>query len=478
MKPKEGPQALSKEHINHKNLQGHNALGFAIKNKMHDVELKLIVLVADNHPLLAACKEGREDMAFKLLGVEDNINHADENGETALTYAIGNHMKDTALELIRRGANCDVVTKKKDTPLQMACRKNKETGTGLPEVAKELLKGPNEGRPGLSKEHIDMVKPFDPKINPRTGHYALYHAIDSRMTDIALDIIRRGARCNVPTYHGDTPLEVACNFGLTEIAKELLKGSDKGGPALSTEHINHKNYHGATSLLLAISSHMLDVMKMLIDRGGECGSMLHTACQTSFDEGVVYLLTSPKNKKHIEVINENGEDGMMPLEWAVKNHLSGAIVELLKQGARLRNKKGSLIEIKSEDFKAFLDELVTVEKYGKWSQKEDERLVFNYKFLYEGGHDNTPILNSILNLSPEHKEVVKHPLVQAILVKKWKKMLPVWVTWIILKIIFFGLIVVFASILYTSSQPGTVESDTVLVQDVKEATKDSCQNLT
>jgi len=321
-----GPRALNKEHISHKNLQGHTALDFAINNKMFEVKLKL---VADGHPLLAACKEGREKKAIELLRIDDNINYVDEEGETALTYAIGNHMKDIALELIRRGAKRDIVTRMRDTPLQMACRKNKKTGTGLPEVAKELLNGENKGMPGLSKEHINLVKPYD--------HPIIYHAINSHMTDIAVDLIRRGARCNVPTIHGETPLGKACTLGLTEVAKELLKGSDEGGPALTTEHINHKNVHGAHALANAISSHMLDVMKILIDRGSECKNMLYWACGTSFGEGVVYLLTSPDNKKHIDAINVKVH-GMMPLEWAVKNQLSGAIVELLKQGASLKKR--------------------------------------------------------------------------------------------------------------------------------------------
>jgi len=504
LKPKEGPQALSKEHINHKNLSGHTALDFAIWMDMDDVELKLRASLAGGHPLLAACKKGCEKEAIELLRIEDDINYVDEDGETALTYAIGNHMKDTALKLIRRGAKCDVVTKNGDTPLQMACRKKKEPehpeaqGAGLPEVAKELL----EHIDLEDLEHIDLVKPFDPRINFYTGYYALHHAIDSRMTDVALDLIRRGARCDVPTFHGDTPLGKACHNGLSEIAKELLKGSEEGGPGLTTEDINHKNCHGANPLCLAICSHNLDleVMKMLIDRGGESENMLSLASRHSNDEFVVYLLTSANKNEQIDVINKE-DHGRTPLEWAVKNHLSGATVELLKQGASLLKpaqpaqpgkpaqpgttaqpgkpaQPCSIIEVKSDDFKTFLDELMTTDKFGSWSQKWAERLVFNYKFLFEGGYDNTPILDSIINLSPDHKELVKHPLVQAFLVEKWKKMLPMWRFWIILKIIFFGLIVVFASVLYTSSMPGTMESDAVLGQVEKEATKHSCQNLT
>ena len=93
-------------------------------------------------PLLVACKEGRaEDARQKLRKKKsalskEHINHVDNDGATALMWAIEMGMEDIAIELIARGAKCDVVQSKdtsakmeegckvlqqEDTPLILAC---------------------------------------------------------------------------------------------------------------------------------------------------------------------------------------------------------------------------------------------------------------------------------------------------------------------------------------------------------------------
>ena len=79
-----------------------------------------------------------------------------------------------------------------------------------------------------------------------------------------------------------------------------------------------------------------------------------------------------------------------------------------------------------------------------WMAKSEEKLVLNYSFLTHEGEDQTQVLNSIINLSSEHRELVKHPTVKAFLLMKWKKIVPMWTLWVILKLIFLMNLVGFA----------------------------------
>jgi len=275
------------------------------------------------------------------------------------------------------------------------------------------------------------------------------------MSDVALHLMKRGAKCDVITNSKETPLSLACGRGLPEVAEELLK---EGGPGLSLKHINTGDVTVQTALTGAISTHMLGVMKKLIDLGADCGpsyTPLYEACRYSFKEGALELLT---RKKYLKDINtKQGYNGMMPLEWAVRNNLSAVVVELLKQGANIQKNEKEVIEIKQEDFQAYLDESLTIDKLEwKWVAKSEEKLVINYSFLSRDGEDQTPVLKSVLNLSTEHRELVKHPLVRAFLMMKWNKYRYMWIPWIILKLLFFINLVYFAWFLHVSNAQGAI----------------------
>ena len=72
-------------------------------------------------PLLLACKEGRAEEAKELLEAKDpplsieDINELDDEGESAFTWAIASKMVSVALDLMARGAKCDIINNDKST---------------------------------------------------------------------------------------------------------------------------------------------------------------------------------------------------------------------------------------------------------------------------------------------------------------------------------------------------------------------------
>jgi len=450
--------ALSSEDINKEDDNGETALTLAITSNMTNVALCLMHRGArcdlrNNHrttPLSLACRLGLTEVVDELLkdleeggpGLSaEHINIANENGETALTLATCSKMSDVALRLMKRGANCDVITSNNTTPLSLACWK------GLGEVAMEVLKGSEEG-------HINTVtlSSSADENGVQPGNTALTLAIASKMSDVALRLIKKGAKCDIVANSGETPLNLACLYGLTEVAVELLKDAK----VCNKEHINIGSKNGRIALIDAINEHMLEVMKILLDQGAECvDTPLYEACRASFQDGALYLLAQEKYD-----INKPGEDGKTPLEWAVKNNLSGVVLKLQMQGARLVKNNKKVLEIKPNDLQAYLDELVTVDKpERKSARKSQEKLVLNYSFLTRYGEDQTPLLNSVLNLSTKHRELVKHPLVRAFLMMKWEKMKIIWAFWIILKLLFLLCFISFAVVILSSNQHGTIVNE-------------------
>jgi len=473
--PEEGGPGLSLDHINTvSDGDGHTALTEAIYSQMSNVALRLMKrgakcdVITDNKqtPLSLACMVSLTEVAWELVkGTEEggpglSLEHINtvSDGETALTWAINNWMSDNALQLIKRGAKCDVITNNKDTPLSLACHHHCDNNDNN-EVAQELLKGPGEGGPGLSKDHINIV-------NDDSGT-ALLLAIGSKMSDVAIQLMKRGAKCDVINNKKDTPLSLACRHRLPEVAEELLKEMEEG--FLSLEHINTVDDDGQTALSGAITYHMLGVMKKLIDQGAKCRpgyTPLYDACHFSFNEGALELLARKWHWTQLDTtgynkdINTPGPDGKMPLEWAVRNNLSEVVVELLKKGANIQKNEKEVIEIKQEDFQAYLDESVTIDIRGEREAKSEEKLVLNYSFLTGEGEDQTNVLSSVLNLSTEHRELVKHPLVRAFLMMKWRKMVPIWIFWIFLKLFFLVDLVGFAVVIQSSNAKGAKNNET------------------
>jgi len=358
--------------------------------------------------LMAACKQGLEDLSKKLLNAKTrkeepvisraHINLADVSGETALTYATEKAMGETCMELTRRGAKCDVVTK--------------------------LVKSdqPEQGEKGTK------------------GKW--------------------------------TPLMRACYRELPELIATLL--DEVKHPEITTDHINIENYCGETSLEQAIGMRDMLNTKKLLSRGAVCGegrTPLFVACYYSWKEGALELLSQIDggcdNGKEIVDINAAQYDGKTALEWAISEKLGEVVVELLKRGASLQ-KEGSIktLPIQCEDFKAYLDETVTIDKPDIiWQSKVEEKLVIDYTFLSRESKDNSQTLEAILNLSPGHRKLVKHPVIQAFLMVKWGDILPIWATWILVKLVFFLHIITFATLLFGISESHNFYSKTNSIEN-------------
>lgn len=125
----------------------------------------------------------------------DTINN---DGMTALDIALEQESADIAKMLILMGAD---VMKGKTPPLISALKSN------LREIALMLI-----------EKGCDV---FAMESNLKTS--SLMWAIDKKMSDVAIELIKRGVSVELPNHNGERPLTLACRKDLADIVKELIK---------------------------------------------------------------------------------------------------------------------------------------------------------------------------------------------------------------------------------------------------------------
>ena len=72
---------------------------------------------------------------------------------------------------------------------------------------------------------------------------------------------------------------------------------------------------------------------------------------------------------------------------------------------------------------------------------EDENVVeFNYSNIVNENFSELAIINDIVHLRKEHKKLLKHPLLEAMIMMKWRKFQWLWLLMLVLQFIFTMLI--------------------------------------
>ena len=160
---------------------------------------------ARSFSLIDAIRNGKLDLARKLVNSGTNLNVGDENGNTPLKQAISGGYTSFAEELLTAGANPNFVPKRTGTPLMIAA-----WNCNL-EITKKLLNA------GALVNLADM-----------RGETALMGASGNcRNGAIVQMLLDHGANANALTDEGFTALLSAARGGQSIAAEELIKaGAD------------------------------------------------------------------------------------------------------------------------------------------------------------------------------------------------------------------------------------------------------------
>ncbi|XP_076014634.1 ankyrin repeat and SOCS box protein 2-like isoform X2 [Genypterus blacodes] len=221
--------------------------------------------------------------------------------QTALLLAVSGGYLSCVQCLLGAGADPDINSKNKETPLYKACE----------------------------QENVDMVSlllSYGATVNQRCGHgwTALHEAVSRDNTTICEMLLAAGAKINPPNTYSITPLIVAAQRGqLRALCYLIGKGAD----------VNMQTCDGATALYEACKNGHMEIVAMLLTKNADANKPtnsgwlpLHAAAQSGHHE-IVSLLVSVTSRARLRL------SWISPLHLAAEHNRHAVAAVLLKTGA-------------------------------------------------------------------------------------------------------------------------------------------------
>ncbi|WP_081811115.1 MULTISPECIES: ankyrin repeat domain-containing protein [unclassified Bacillus (in: firmicutes)] len=187
--------------------------------------------------LLLSATIGDTETAMKLIKDGANINISGDKGETPVMAATYHNHVETVKALIDAGANIELPDKNKENPFLYASKEGYvdivkltiDAGTNIRQTNRHggtaLISAAERGHVEVVKELVDRTD-IDVNYKNDFGWTALLKAIavgngSENHKQIVQLLIDRGADVNMPDREGITPLQHAENRGFKEIANTL-----------------------------------------------------------------------------------------------------------------------------------------------------------------------------------------------------------------------------------------------------------------
>lgn len=215
---------------------------------MKELEKKLFDIVMNRSDLDA--KAGIGICCPLIPGEPDNpgdevpdLNVLDENGSTLLHHAVRRGLEWTVGRLLDKGASVDIKDSEGITPLIMSARTlHGHSQHSVPGIIRILIEGganinstENDGRTflqiavtcghGVIVDYMLNQVKTDPNFqNLKTGMTALHYAALDNQADLIPMLFRAGARPDITSTAGYTPLKIAQKMKNYETATALEKG--------------------------------------------------------------------------------------------------------------------------------------------------------------------------------------------------------------------------------------------------------------
>ncbi|KAJ8341385.1 hypothetical protein SKAU_G00336760 [Synaphobranchus kaupii] len=220
--------------------------------------------------------------------------------QTALLLAVARENLACVQWLLEKGADPEIASKNKDTPLYKACEKE-------------------------NVEIVALILKFGGGVNQRCiqGWTALHESVCRNNIEICKMLIEAGAAVNPPDMYGITPLFVAAQSGRLEALSFLIgNGAD----------VNSQAADGATALFEASKNGHEDVVELLLshnadaNRPAKSGLLpLHIAAERGRDE-IVSMLIPATGRARLR------RSGVSPLHLAAEKNRDDALEVLIKAG--------------------------------------------------------------------------------------------------------------------------------------------------
>ncbi|XP_071019286.1 ankyrin repeat and SOCS box protein 2-like isoform X2 [Oncorhynchus clarkii lewisi] len=268
-------------------------------------------------PLHEAAYYGQDQCVRVLLGAQPGmINKCDLKGQTALILAVGRERVACVEALLEKGADPELATKERETPLYKACERENA------EIVAMLL---NHG--AVVNKHCIQ------------GWTALQEAVSRNSVEICEMLLKAGAKLSPTNMYGITPLFTAAQSGCVETLRFLIKhGAD----------INSEASDGATALYEAAKNGHEDIVKLLLsqnadaNKAGKKGLLpLHIAAQRGTDGKTLLTYDFYNYDKSVNIVSllikatsksRVNRSGISPLHLAAECNRDEVLEVLIEAG--------------------------------------------------------------------------------------------------------------------------------------------------
>jgi ankyrin repeat protein len=279
------------------------------------------------------------------LGIYDNINGRDQNGETLLLVAIRANNVDWVRNLLERGANPTIRNEDGFTPFHVAVINHTD-----PEILNLLLES---GKVDINETApIVRFRNYCNYDHNKCGHgmTALHMAVKESNTVAADFLLTRGADPNVTTKNGFTPLHVAAVYAKGSMTVQLLVNH-------KDVDVNYLNNEGYSALDYAeYNEHGFGerIANLLKEKGavGRENRLPKGNIETKNPEISLEKLVNYTSSNAADEIESVLSDATVPIEDKIarinEEHLISVIIDsdvetlrlLLKNGADINSARG------------------------------------------------------------------------------------------------------------------------------------------
>ncbi|KAL0967559.1 hypothetical protein UPYG_G00253780 [Umbra pygmaea] len=268
-------------------------------------------------PLHEAAYVGQDQCVRIILGAQpEMINKCDLKGQTALILAVGREKVACVEALLEKGADSELATKERETPLYKACERENA------EIVAMLL---NHGV--VVNRHCIQ------------GWTAIQEAVSRNSVEICEMLVQAGARLSPTNIYGITPLFTAAQTGHVETLQFLIKnGAD----------INSEATDGATALYEAAKNGHEKIVEILLSRNADANKAcqkgllpLHIAAHRGTDGKALLTYDSYNYDKSVKIvsmlINATSKSrvrrsGISPLHLAAERNREEVLKVLIEAG--------------------------------------------------------------------------------------------------------------------------------------------------
>ncbi|XP_010880755.1 ankyrin repeat and SOCS box protein 2 isoform X4 [Esox lucius] len=260
---------------------------------------------------------GQDQCVRILLGAQpEMINKCDLKGQTALILAVGRCKVACVEALLEKGADPELATKERETPLYKACEKENA------DIVAMLL---NHGV--VVNKHCIQ------------GWTALQEAVSRNRVEICEMLVQAGANLSPTNIYGITPLFTAAQSGRVESLRFLIKhGAD----------INSQATDGATALYEAAKNGHEEIVDLLLLHNADANKAcqngllpLHIAAQRGTDGKTLLTYDFYNFEKSVNIvsmlINATSKtrvrrSGISPLHLAAERNRNEVLKVLIEAG--------------------------------------------------------------------------------------------------------------------------------------------------